>query len=227
MAKVGAAFYHRFLSFLFCIAAECILLAKAQGQNNGTATGGTWLSMLPPSPPLRLHTPHYLPPVLPSSLSVIVPWHTMPAAICSRIMDILAVPLCPRLQHNERGCGLSPFRQWQLAKIALLSGSWSAAVPSLSHPIFTLYDCHNFGYFSRHSIRLLLCGYQWELLPLQPRIVLHCLHCSNLWSRRPVLVLSCPGPVLVHFHLRVKVLRLKYANVARAKRDLFAMQTGD
>lgn len=39
---------------------------------------------------------------------------------------------------------------------------------------------------------------------------------------------SCPGPgpVLVHFHVRVKVLRLKYANVARAKRDLFAMQTG-
>lgn len=138
---------------------------------------------------------------------------------------------CHLFSHNGHfGCSImpptaaqwarlrSPFRQWQLAKIALLSGSWSAAAPSLSLPIFTLYDCHNFGYFSRHSLRLPLCGYQCVLLPLQPRIVLHCLHCSNLWSRRPVLV---------HFHLRVKVLRLKYANVARAKRDLFAMQTGD
>lgn len=56
--------------------------------------------------PSRTAPPHYLPPALPSSLSVIVPWHTMPAAICSRIMDISAVSLCPRLQHNELGCGL-------------------------------------------------------------------------------------------------------------------------
>lgn len=110
---------------------------------------------------------------------------------------------CHLFSHNGHfGCSImpptaaqwarlrSPFRQWQLAKIALLSGSWSAAAPSLSLPIFTLYDCHNFGYFSRHSLRLPLCGYQCVLLPLQPRIVLHCLHCSNLWSRRPVLVLS-------------------------------------
>lgn len=54
-----AAFHHRFLSFLFCMPAECILLAKAQGQNNGTATGGPWLRRL-----LLLPTPAATPLLL-------------------------------------------------------------------------------------------------------------------------------------------------------------------